>query len=119
MKSKKELKETYKQMKFPMGVFQIRNAANDKILVGSSNNLNAIWNRHRVQLRFGSHRNAAMQSDWKTFGEDNFKFEILAHLEEKEGELLDANKELKTLETMYLEELMPYGEKGYNRTPKS
>ena len=43
---KKDLKQDYKQMKFRMGVFQIRNTLNNKIFVDSSMDLVAIWNRH-------------------------------------------------------------------------
>mgnify|MGYP002383887052 CR=1 FL=1 len=50
--TQKELKEKYKQMKFPMGVFQIRNTVNGKIFVDSSTNLPAIWNRHKTQRDF-------------------------------------------------------------------
>ncbi|MBF0591389.1 MAG: GIY-YIG nuclease family protein [Nitrospirae bacterium] len=115
MKTKKELEEEYKQMNFKMGVFQIRNTINDKIFVEGSTNLNAIWNRHRMQLNFGSHPNSALQSDWKEFGENNFKYEILSELEQNETEIKDYSKEVKVLEEMYLEELKPFDEKGYNR----
>ncbi len=114
MKTQKELKEAYKQMKVPMGVFQIRNTVNGKIFVDSSNNLDAIWNRHRAQLGFGSHPNTALQQDWNTFGEENFRYEILSVLEQKEGDATDYAKELKVLEAMYKEELQPYGEQGYH-----
>ena len=117
MKSKKELIGEYKQMKFRMGVFQIRNVVNGKILVDSSVNLDAIWNRHRLELDFGGHRNKDLQKDWKTFGEDNFRYEILSELEHRDG-IVDYSKELKLLEKMYLEELQPYGEKGYHQAPK-
>ena len=78
MKTTKELKDEYKQMKFKMGVFQIRNTVNDKIFVGSSTDLDAIWNRHRVQLNFGNHQNAELQNDWKELGPERFVYEILA-----------------------------------------
>lgn len=42
MKTKKELTEEYKQLKFKMGLFQIRNVINGKIFVESSINLYAI-----------------------------------------------------------------------------
>lgn len=115
MKTQKELKEAYKLMKFPMGVFQIRNTVNGKIFVDSSNNLDAIWNRYRAELGFGSHPNKALQQDWNTYGEENFRYEILSVLEQKEGDTAtDYAKEVKVLEAMYKEELQPYGEKGYN-----
>ena len=118
MKTRKELTEEYKQTKFRMGVFQIRNMVNGKIFMESSINLDAIWNRHRLELDFGGHRNKSLQKDWKEFGEYNFKFEILSEIEHREGVAVDYKKELILLEKMYLEELQPFEEKGYNQRPK-
>lgn len=101
-----------------MGVFQIRNTVNGKILVESSPNLDAIWNRNRMQLEWGKHPNRALQSDWNELGADHFKFEILAEIEQEGDEQTEYSKELKTLETLYKEELSPYGERGYNSTPR-
>lgn len=119
MKSNKQLREEYKQKKFRIGVFQIRNTANGKILVGSSTNLDAIWNRIRTELKFNGHRNEALQADWNSFSEDAFVFEVVSEIEEKEGENLDYAKEAKKLEEMFIEELQPFGDKGYHtrRTP--
>lgn len=47
MKTKKEIKDSYKQLKFKVGVFQIRNIINNKIYIESSTDLVAIWNRHK------------------------------------------------------------------------
>jgi hypothetical protein len=114
MKSNKQLKEDYKQQKFKIGVFQIRNTVNEKIFIGSSVNLDAIWNRIKVELKFGGHRNNLLQQEWKTFGEENFRFEILYEIEEKEGDNIDYSKEVKKLEAMFIEELQPYADKGYH-----
>ncbi len=108
MKTEKELKAAYKEMKFRMGVYQIRNLQNNRILVGSSTNLVAIWNRERLQLSLGSHRNAALQKDWHEYGEAGFVYEILDEIKEKEGVLLDYSKEVKFLENMYKAELNPF-----------
>ena len=117
MKSRKELKEEYKQMKFPIGVFQIRNTVNNKIYVESSIDLNAIWHRHRLQLNVGNHLNAELQKDWKELGEEKFRYEILEEIEQKDP-AKDYAKEAKVLEQMYIEELQPFDEKGYNSRPK-
>src|SRR5436190_2344239 len=114
MKSNKQLKEDYKQQKFKIGVFQIRNIVNEKIFVGSSINIDDIWNRIKVELKFGGHRNKPMQEDWTNFGEDNFKFEILYEVDQKDGDKIDYNKEVKKLEEMFIEELQPFGGKGYH-----
>lgn len=119
MATKKELKDQYKQMKFPAGVFQVRNTRNNKIFVEGSVNLDAIWNRHRVQLNFGSHPNEELQKDWKEMGESNFVFEIIDTIDQEKEEIRDLGKEVKLLEAMYIGELQPFGEKGYNRRPKN
>jgi hypothetical protein len=118
MQTRKELAQAYKQMTFRIGVFQIRNIVNGKIFVEGSSNLDKIWNRHRTELNFGSHQSKALQKDWNELGEASFVYEILDEIEQKEGENLDYAREIKTLEQLYLQELMPYGEKGYNITPK-
>lgn len=117
MKTRKELKEDYKQHSAPMGIFQIKNLVNNKIFIGSSNNLNAIWNRQKMQLKTGAHPNRELQADWRAFGEDNFSYEIIAALEKDDDKKLDYSRELKALEELYLEELIPYGDNGYNKRP--
>ena len=107
--TKKELIQQYKNTVQPMGVFQIKNSVNGKIFVESSTNLDKIWNRYRTELRFGSHRNHALQSDWNLHGEANFTYEILAEIEQKDDKTaLQNSRELKLLEKMYIEELLPF-----------
>ncbi len=114
MKSKKEIKDGYKEMKFKVGVFQIRNLTNDKIYIESSVDLVAIWNRHKFQLNSGLHLNKILQKDWTALGQDNFAYEILSEIKEDENLTIDYKKEAKTLELMFIEELQPFGDKGYN-----
>ena len=73
MKSNKQLKDEYKQLKFKIGVYQIRNIVNGKIFIDGTVNIEAIFNRQRLQLNFGNHPNSLLQDEWKTFGEKNFK----------------------------------------------
>ena len=113
MKTKKELKEAYKQMKFPMGVFQIRNLTNNKILIDNSVDMLSKWNRHKMELNFGGHRNLALQKDWSEKGEDNFVFEVLSELKSKDEENVNYNKELKTLQQMVIEEMNISDERIY------
>lgn len=115
--TRKELKDEYKQQKFRIGVFQVRNTVNGKIFIEGSVNLDKIWNRHRTELNFGSHSNKALQQDWKTFGEENFVYEILDEIKQEEGKNLDHNKEIKQLEQMYVDELQPFDERGYHKRP--
>jgi hypothetical protein len=111
---KKELRNEYKQKKFKIGVFQIRNTVNEKTFIGSSVNMDAIWNRNRMELNFGGHRNEALQADWKKFGEEAFRFEILSEIKQEDNQA-DYSREAKKLEEMFIEELQPFADKGYNR----
>jgi hypothetical protein len=118
LKTRKDLKEEYKNLKFDMGVFQIRNMANGKIFIGSSLDLKAFWNAQKWQLDFGMHRNAALQADWKELGADQFSYEILGLVEHSDDAAVDYKKEIKILEEMFVDELQPFENKGYNQKPK-
>ncbi len=116
--TKKELKNQYKETKFPMGVFQIRNQINGKILLDSGLNMPAKWRRHLMELKFGSHRNKVLQQEWKQYGEKAFQYEVVAELE-YESTTQDYSKEVAILAELHLEELMPFGEKGYHKPAKN
>ncbi|CAN5253346.1 GIY-YIG nuclease family protein [soil metagenome] len=115
--NKKELKLEYKETPRPIGVYRIRNLTNEKIFVGSSVNLVGIFNRYRSQLIAGNHPNKALQADWNELGAENFAFEVLEELNERAD--LDTKKELEFLEDLWLENLQPFGEKGYNVPKKT
>jgi hypothetical protein len=112
--NQKELKEAYKQIKQPAGVYQIRNTANGKIYISSSTVLNTVWNSQKIQLDTGNHPFAELQKEYKAFGAECFVFEILAEHEPSDQPFSDPRKELKKLEEMFKEELQPYGDKGYH-----
>lgn len=105
MNRKKELKAAYKNKKSVMGVFQIQNLTTGKVLIEGSTDVYSKWNRHQMELRFGSHRNASLQKDWNTYEDNNFSFKILSELEHKEDLAINYAKEVKVLEEMVLEEL--------------
>ena len=102
-----------------MGVFQVRNLVNEKIFVGSSMDLDAIFNRIRFQLYAGSHPNKELEADWKQFGTGKFVFEVLEEIVPREDTNYDYKADLETLEDLWLEKLEPYGEKGYNERKKT
>ncbi len=114
MRSRKEIKESYKEMKFKIGVYQIRNISNNKIYVGSSTNLAAIWNRQKFQLNYGSHPNTVLQKEWNEYGQENFVFEILSEIKQDDEKQINYQKELKLLKAMFIEELKAFGDRGYN-----
>ncbi|MEZ5106063.1 MAG: GIY-YIG nuclease family protein [Draconibacterium sp.] len=119
MESKKEMKNRYKEMKFRMGVFQIRNTKNQKIFIGSSTDVDAIWNRIRTELKFGSYPNPELLKDWNVYGDDSFVFEILSEIKPTEDDKhINYRKEVKELENMFIDELQPFNERGYNAPEK-
>ena len=117
MQSRKEMIRNYKERRKPAGVFQIKNVANGKVLLGSSLNLEGPLNSHRFMLTTGSHRNKALQNEWNAYGEKNFVFEILETVKVTDDPNFNLNDELTLLEEIWLERLQPFGEKGYNTDP--
>ncbi|GAB4455424.1 MAG: hypothetical protein Kow0031_37110 [Anaerolineae bacterium] len=118
MKSKKELKREYKERPKPAGVFQVRNTANGKVLLGSSLNLEGSLNKHRFMLMSGSHRNKALQLDWNNAEPNMFEFEIVEIVKLTDAPSFNISDELTLLEQIWLEELQPVGDKGYNTDMK-
>ena len=112
---RKAEKKAYKDSSPPMGVFQIINRVNGKVLIGSSVNLRAALNRFEAELKMGSHRNEVLQSEWKQFGQENFQFEELEILEPADDPAYDPAEDLRLLEKLWIEKLTPFGEKGYNK----
>ena len=118
MKTKKEIKQEYKEREKIAGVFQVKNIANGKVLLGSSLNLDGPLNSHRFMLKIGSHRNKELQQEWNEYGPDKFIFEILEVVEIKDDPHFNLNDELTLLEDIWLEKLKPFGERGYNTISK-
>lgn len=114
MKSRKEIHREYKEHIKPAGIFQVKNIANGKVLLGSSLNLEGPLNSHQFMLKIGSHTNKALQNDWNTFGPDQFIFEILEVVKVSDDPNFNLKDELTLLEQIWLEKLQPFGERGYN-----
>ncbi|AIQ68726.1 GIY-YIG nuclease family protein [Paenibacillus graminis] len=116
---RKELAYNYAHSHRPMGVYRIVNTRNDKAFVGSSLNLDGVWNKHKFMLDIGNHDNKALQADWKEYGEKAFVFEILEQIKPEEdfvaevSELAKYRKLLPDMENKWLEQLSPYGDRGY------
>ena len=115
---RKEKIREYKDTPRPMGIYQVRNKVNGKVLIGSSVNLPAILNRHQAELKLGSHRNPVLQQEWREYGPDNFEFTELEILEPANSPAHDPAEDLRVLEELWLEKLSPYDDRGYNRYPK-
>ena len=81
MMDRKALIRAYREQRPVMGVYRIRRRDTGRAFVGTSVNVPAIFNRERLQLRFGAHGIASLQQDWNALGEDAFEFEMLDALE--------------------------------------
>jgi len=118
MKSRKELNREYMDRPKPAGIFQIKNTVNGKVLLGSSKNLEGPLNSHRFMLEIGSHDNKELQKDWVEFGPDKFTFDILEVVKVVDNPNFNLDDELTLLEQIWLEKLQPFGERGYNLSPR-
>ena len=112
-KTRKELNREYMERAKPAGIYQVKNTANGKMLLGSSLNLEGPLNRHKFMLKIGSHTNKSLQKDWDELGPDNFVFEILEEVKVVESPNFNLSDELTLLEMLWLEKLQPV-ENGYN-----
>lgn len=111
---RKEIKQTYKQNLPEMGIFQIRCKPTGKLYVAASRNLEGERNSRLFQLRMGTIVfNRELQRDLEEYGADSFEFSVLAVLGPPQpGE--DSEKQLAALELRWLEQLQPFGDRGYN-----
>jgi hypothetical protein len=115
MKLRQELKRDYQERVKPAGVFQVKNTISGKVLLGSSLNLEGALNGHRFSLTIGAHRTTALQRDWNSYGSDAFTFEVLEVVKISDSPYFNLNDELTLLEQIWIEQLQPFGERGYNR----
>ena len=114
-KSRKELKDEYKHKAPEMGVFQIRNLKSGKVFIGSTTTLGTIWNSQKFQLEMNGHPNKELQADWNAEGADTFAFEVLHTLKPNEERSQNPREEVRALEQITIEEVQPFGEKGYHK----
>lgn len=115
MDRKKELKQQFKETKIEGGIYQIKNTKNGKIYIDSTRNFKTL-NGKKFMLESGTdNTHPLLQNEWNEFGKDAFVFEILEVLKPKKSGFFDEKRELKKLEEKWLNELKPYGERGYNR----
>lgn len=115
MKSRREIIREYLERPKPAGVFQVKNTANGKVLLGSSLNLEGPLNSAQFMLSIGSHQNAALQQEYREYGPGKFVFEILEVVKVKDDPDFNLDDELKLLEEIWLDRLQPFGARGYNR----
>ena len=109
-----QMKRIYQQSSPDMGIYQIRNSVNGRIYVGSCKNLEGTRNSRLFQLKMGKAVfSRELQADLDQFGAESFEYSVLAVLDPPEP-AGNADRLLAALELHWLEELQPFGERGYN-----
>ena len=114
MDKRRELSKSYVETWKPKGVFAIKCKQNGKMYIDSTKNFTAIQNRIFFELKLGSSYQRELQEDYKTFGPDAFEFVILEEIKQQEDPAYDYTYELEEMLKKHLEQIMPYGDKGYN-----
>ena len=115
---RKALIREYKEAERPMGVCCVRNRTNGKVLIVAARDLAARLNRHQAQLKMGLHPVKALQRDWNELGPDAFEFEVLDTLEPRDTPGYDPHDDLTELESIWMEKLQPFDDRGYHERPK-
>ncbi|MEJ2690544.1 MAG: metalloregulator ArsR/SmtB family transcription factor [Deltaproteobacteria bacterium] len=111
---RKEIKQALKLNPPQIGIYQIRCKSNGKLFIAASQNLEGERNSRLFQLRMGKIVfNRELQRDLTQYGAAAFEFSVLAVLDPPQpGE--DREKQLQALELHWLEQLQPFGARGYN-----
>lgn len=111
---RKEIKQALKLNPPEMGIYQIRCKNNGKLFIAASPNLEGERNSRLFQLKMGKIVfNRELQRDLNQYGAAAFEFSVLAALDPPQpGE--DREKQLQALELQWLEQLQPFGARGYN-----
>ena len=114
MLDKNEARRKYKNTLQPMGVYSLTNSINGKVFIGSSLNVDNIFNRISFQLKLGSYTNEELQKDYNLQGADKFSFKVIDYLKSIDEQGYNYSDDLRVLEELWLEKLEPYGDAGYN-----
>jgi hypothetical protein len=114
MKTKKELKQEYKSMKFRHGIFQIVNKQENRIYLQTTTDLDRAYNSDIFQLKAGMHSNKILQNDWNVMGSEFFEFKTFDELFVNETATpTEIKQDLKELMEMHLAELKKNGQLLY------
>lgn len=107
MDRRRELKQQYKEMKPPMGVFIIRSKFNNKCYLQATADFRAAINGARVRLAAGMHPCRELQKEWTEHGAESFSIEILENLEyDKDESKTDYTEELSLLQMIWEEKIL-------------
>lgn len=99
------------------GIYQIRNLINGKIYVGSTvNKFYRRWCAHKGLLNKNKHDSIKLQRGWNKYGKENFVFEILEVVEDKNKVIEREQFYIDTLKPWYNVRLIAESNFGTKRT---
>lgn len=107
------LKAAYRQQAPALGIIALRHLPTGRTLLERSRNTPGALNRHRFELKQGTHRNASLQADWRRDGEAAFRFEVLDTVKVPDDPAFDADAELDALLALYRAQLLEQGQTLY------
>lgn len=84
--SRKELTAQYKERKVVGGVYAVRNTINNRLLLGSTADLQAAMNRFDFAVKTGSCVDPKLQKDWSAQNGEGFTFEVIEEIEKNEAQ---------------------------------
>lgn len=70
-------------------IYSITNITNDKKYIGETMDVKRRWEEHEEDLDNNQHHSYKLQKDWNELGKDNFKFDIVAVLDESISNYVD------------------------------
>lgn len=84
-----------------IGIYKIINKENGKYYVGSSQDIEKRFSRHRYELNNNRHHNILLQRAWNKYGENVFEFDIIESFEEISKEDLHKVEETYLVKTNF------------------
>lgn len=115
MIDKKKLREDYKSLINPMGIFAFTNKMNGKVFLASSLNLKNKDVRLKMSLNNNLYPNKEFQDDWNKDGESNFTYDVLETLEINDDPNYNYKEDLEILESIWIDKFQPLSENTYNK----
>src|SRR5471032_2249323 len=107
------LKAAYRQQPPALGIITLQHLPSGRMLLTASRNAPGALNRHRFELKLGTHRNAALLADWRRDGETAFRCEIIDTVKVQDDPDFDTGGELASLLELHLSQLQELGQPFY------